>query len=292
MIKFSRYLYIYITISLLFIVAGLYSLVRFGLRPAVDFTGGTLMELSYEKGLTKESLENAANTIGLNVLSIQESGDNTFLLRFKPGEKEQFDVFEEQVTTISETTSEILRIETVGPVLGKELFQKTITATIFAVIAILLYIAYAFKSIKFGTSAIIALIHDFLIVIGMFSIFGAIYNTEVDTLFVTAVLTTMSFSVHDTIVVFDRIRERRKEMRRASFSSVCDTALTETMGRSLINSFTIIFMLLSLILLGGESVRWFVIALLIGTIAGTYSSPFIATQALLLWDRWERRKKK
>ena len=111
-----------------------------------------------------------------------------------------------------------------------------------------------------------------------------------DTLFVTAFLTTISFSVHDTIVVFDRIREKSRRGERASFEAITDQALTETMGRSLTNSFTIIFMLLALALLGGDTIRWFVIALLIGTISGTYSSPFVATPVLILWNRWEKRK--
>jgi preprotein translocase subunit SecF len=113
---------------------------------------------------------------------------------------------------------------------------------------------------------------------------------EVDTLFVTAFLTTMSYSVHDTIVVFDRIRELMKKGERLPFEELCDKAMTETVGRSTANSMTIVFMLLALTLLGGETIRWFVIALLIGTVSGTYSSPFVATPVLILWDRWEKRK--
>ena len=184
----------------------------------------------------------------------------------------------------------VLRNETVGPVLGKELLQKTFTASILAMVAILLYVAYAFKNVKYGVSAIIALIHDLFVVIGMFSLFGVLLGVEVDTLFVTAVLTTMSFSVHDTIVVFDRIRELQKTQGRTSFEDMSDRALTETVGRSLTNSMTIIFMLLALVLVGGESIKWFAVALLIGTISGTYSSPFIATPILIFWQRWEKKK--
>jgi len=240
-------------ISAFVLVPGMYSLVRWSVKPAIDFTGGTIVEV-------RESTASASRLVRLKDESATVSG-------------------------------EILRRETVGPVLGAELLKKTVTAALLAIVGILLYVAYAFKNFKFGVSAVVALIHDLLVVIGCFSLFGHFWGVEVDTLFVTAVLTTMSFSVHDTIVVFDRIREMSKRGAGGSFTDISDQALTETMGRSLANSFTIIFMLLALILLGGETIRWFVIALLIGTVSGTYSSPFIATPILILWDRWEKRKR-
>jgi preprotein translocase subunit SecF len=161
-------------------------------------------------------------------------------------------------------------------------------AAALAISAILLYVAWAFKNIRFGVAAVIALLHDLLVVLGSFSIFGYVFGVEVDTLFITAFLTTMSFSVHDTIVVFDRIREYLRRDRSRPFDEISDMALTETMNRSLTNSFTIVFMLVALILMGGETTKWFVVALLIGTISGTYSSPFVATPVLLLWHRWKK----
>lgn len=239
-------------ISGLVLVPGTYSLFKWGLKPSVDFTGGTLVEVRKDTGQ-------------IQMLRLQT-----------------------EPATVSGT---ILRKETVGPILGAELLKKTVTAALIAVVAILLYVAYAFKNIKFGVSAIVALIHDLLVVVGCFSLFGHFFGVEVDTLFVTAFLTTMSFSVHDTIVVFDRIRELLKRSDRMPFEDLCDKAMTETIGRSTANSLTIVFMLLALALLGGETIRWFVIALLIGTVSGTYSSPFVATPILILWDRWEKRKK-
>ena len=262
MIRFSKYIWLYALISALVLVPGVYSLVRWGLRPAIDFTGGTLVEVK-------------SNTPPV-AAGVQKTGSGTYLVRLK-----------DETASIA---GEILREETVGPVLGKELLRKTVTAALFAIAAILAYVAYAFKNIKFGISAIIALVHDLLVVLGCFSLFGHFWGVEVDTLFVTAFLTTISFSVHDTIVVFDRIREKSRRGERESFEAITDQALTETMGRSLTNSFTIIFMLLALALLGGDTIRWFVIALLIGTISGTYSSPFVATPVLILWNRWEKRK--
>jgi len=151
-------------------------------------------------------------------------------------------------------------------------------------VGILLYVAWAFKNIRYGISAIIALFHDVLVVIGIFSLLGHFYNVEVDALFVTAVLTTMSFSVHDTIVVFDRIRESLRR-EKLPFDVTINKALTETMTRSINNSMTIMFMLLALVLLGGETIKWFAVALLIGTVSGTYSSPFVATPVLWMLNR-------
>lgn len=255
MIRFSKYIWLYMVISALVLVPGMYTLVRYGLRPAVDFTGGTLIEVQ------------------------SDSGDTSFI-RLKPEESPP--------ATIS---GKVVRSETVGPILGGELLRKTMTAALFALVAILLYVAYAFRNIKFGVSAIVALLHDLLVVLGVFAILGTWLKVEVDTLFVTAFLTTMSFSVHDTIVVFDRIREMSRRHERLSFEDLADKAITETIGRSLTNSLTIIFMLFALVLMGGANTRWFVMALLVGTISGTYSSPFIATPVLILWNKWERRNK-
>lgn len=254
MIRFSKYIWLYFLISAIVLVPGIFALVRFGLQPAIDFTGGTVIE-------------------------VQSLSGETSLIRLKPDE-----------SVPATFSGKVIRNETVGPILGKELLTKTITAAIIAIIVILMYVAYAFKNIKFGVSAVIALVHDLLVVLGVFAILGVWLNVEVDTLFVTAFLTTMSFSVHDTIVVFDRIREMLRRGERLSFEELSDRALTETMGRSLSNSLTIIFMLFALFLMGGGSVRWFIFALLVGTISGTYSSPFIATPILILWNRWEKRK--
>lgn len=290
MIRFSKYLWLYAFISGLVLVPGIFSLVRFGLRPSIDFTGGTLFELSFDKPVTQNMLESVAGQQRLSVASIQQSGTHTYLLRMKPGGSENLADFKRSVESQASSAATILRHETVGPVLGSELLVKAFSAAIVAILCIFAYVAYAFKNIKFGASAIVALIHDLLVVLSLFSLFGLLWGIEVDTLFVTAFLTTMSFSVHDTIVVFDRIREYRRRDDKSTFEDLADRALTETMGRSLTNSFTIIFMLLALILMGGDTVRWFVVALLVGTISGTYSSPFVATPILILWDRWEKRK--
>jgi len=291
MIRFTKYIWIYALLSSLVLIPGIYSLVTHGVKPSVDFTGGSVLEVKIQTPIEKTTIEEVVKSQKISVVSIQKQDNATYLFRMGQVSEEQIAEFLKALQTKLDMPIEILRNDTIGPILGSELLFKSIIAAICAVIAILLYVAYAFKDIKSGVSAVIALIHDVLVVFGSFSLFGYFFGVEVDTLFMTAFLTTMSFSVHDTIVIFDRIREYKKRSPNAPFADIINVALTETMGRSLINSFTIIFMLLALVLMGGETVRWFAVALLIGTITGTYSSPFVATPILLLWNRLEEKKK-
>lgn len=291
MIRFSKFIPLYIIFSLLFLLPGVYSLIRYGLKPSIDFTGGSLVEIRSEQPIPQDTIHQAAQEAGVEVYGITDSEGTTYLIRMKTAPEERMTSFLRNLLEKSGQNLNVLRNESVGPTLGGELLRKTIIAAVLVMAAILLFVAWSFKNITYGVSAIVALVHDLLIIMGMFSIFGWQLGVEVDTLFVTAVLTTMSFSVHDTIVVFDRIREYHKRGERQSFEELTDRALTETMSRSLANSFTIIFMLLALILMGGTTIRWFVVALLIGTISGTYSSPFVATPALLLLTRFRKRRR-
>ncbi len=288
MIRFSKYIWVYFFISGLVIVPGLISLARFGLKQSVDFTGGTLIELSAPSSMTKQVLEQEAQKASLPLVGVQQSGGGTYILRVKPEIEDKSKSFLDTLQKDSNSQIKLLRNETVGPVLGKELLQKALIAALVAITGILVYVAYAFKNVTYGISAIVALIHDLLVVIGIFSILGAWKGIEVDTLFVTAVLTTMSFSVHDTIVVFDRIREMKRRGTKGTVEEITDRALTQTISRSLANSTTIIIMLLALVLLGGESIHWFTVALLIGTISGAYSSPFIAAPVFILLKRFQK----
>lgn len=291
MIRFSKFILVYACISAMVLIPGIYSLVRFGFKQSIDFAGGTLVEYRTDKALSVGVVADAAKAADVGVVSLQQSGDQSFLVRMKQEPKEKISALTLGIEKRASVSATVLRNETVGPTLGKELLSKALFAALLAISAILAYVAYAFKNIRFGVAAVIALLHDLLVILGTFSLLGHYLGVEVDTLFVTAFLTTMSFSVHDTIVVFDRIREYTKRDRSRSFEEISDIALTETMNRSLTNSFTIIFMLVALVLMGGETTKWFVTALLVGTVSGTYSSPFVATPVLLLWHRWEERKK-
>jgi preprotein translocase subunit SecF len=200
-------------------------------------------------------------------------------------------LIQQKLASVSGSVTE-LRYENVGPTLGNELLRKMITAVVLAASLILLYVAYRFKSIKYGVCAILAMFHDTLVLLGSFSLLGHFLGIEVDTLYVTALLTILSFSVHDTIVVYDRIREMIKLHPKASYKTIINAAVAQTLARSINNSMTIIFMLLALWLMGGESTKWFVFALLIGTITGTYSSTFTAAPLLVLWDDLLNKKRK
>lgn len=263
MIDWMKFRWLYLLISGTVILIGIFSMFKWGFKIGIDFTGGAVAEYKFKEG-------NESKVFRYGILSDSEM------------EKIRSDFKSQGATEIS--------FESVGPSIGPELIKKTIYALIISAGAILLWIAYQFKSIKFGISATLATIHDTLVVMGAFSLFGHFFGAEIDFLFVTAALTILSFSVHDTIVVFDRIRELRRKSGD-NLKEIANEALSETMVRSLNNSFTIIFMLIALILLGGGSTRWFAAALLVGTISGTYSSPFVAVPILVAWDELQTKFK-
>ena len=285
--KLLKYKYVYFAISLLVLIPGVISLVKYRLRLSIDFTGGSLLEIQITNPqITKQKLEELAKSEKLELSSVQSSSDNVYLLRLKELSNEQKIKY---LSLIEGATEK--RFETVGPLIGRELTQKAILAVGVASLVIVLYIAWSFRHIpkpysswKFGASAIIALLHDAFVILGLFSIFGFLWHVEVDSLFVTAILTVIGFSVHDTIVVFDRIRENLPKMPHNSFEEVVDFSLSETLVRSLNTSLTAILTLVELLLFGGENIRWFVMALLLGIISGTYSSIFNAAPLLVLWE--------
>jgi len=270
----------YFLFSLIFILPGSYFLIRYGLSLSVDFTGGSLIEFSAAANL--EQLRPLIES-QLEVSSLQSAGDNDFLLRTTVIDQTQHD---QLITTLQTSFTDVnpIRFETVGPTLGKELLKKTLVGILLAAGFILSYVAYRFHDKKYGICAILAMLHDTFIVLGVFSFLGVYFGVEVDALFVTALLTILSFSVHDTIVVYDRIRELGKLFPKLTYTQLVNKAVTETLGRSLNNSLTIIFMLLALYLLGGDTTKWFVFALLVGTVSGTYSSTFTAAPLLVLWE--------
>lgn len=287
-----KYKFLYFAISLLVLIPGTISLVKNGLKLSIDFTGGTLLEIQVTSNKQQDVTSNLRNIAGVS--SVQKSDEDTYLLRMHEINNDQKN---EILAKVGKELGEVKekRFEIVGPVVGKELTQKAFLAVGVASLAIILYIAWSFKHIskpysswKFGISAVIALIHDALVVLGMFSIFGAKWGVEIDVLFVTAILTVIGFSVHDTIVVFDRIRENIPKMPKVSFSDVTDFSLTETLVRSLNTSITVLLTLTAMLLFGGETIRWFVVALLIGIFSGTYSSIFNAAPLLAMWE--EKRK--
>lgn len=292
--NFMRFKWLYFLLSALVLVPGIISLILFGLRPSIDFTGGSLLELRFEKEmkiLRNEDIKSIVDEKGFEVYSVQSSGEKQFLIRMKPINKDDASTIKAALADKFEEMPEEIRFETVGPILGQELLIKTLVAILLAAGSILGYVAWAFKKLKFGACAIIAMFHDTLVILGIFSLLGHFLGAEIDTLFVTAMLTILSFSVHDTVVVYDRIRESQKRFPGEKFVNLINKSIAETLIRSVNNSMTIIFMLLALWLLGGTTIKWFTFTLLIGTISGTYSSTFTAAPLLVVWDQLEKKVK-
>lgn len=288
-LDFLKYWRINFTLSAILLVASIFALVQFGLRPSIDFTGGALLEIQIDSQevIPAESIQEEINDI-ITASSIQPAGQG-YIIRSTTFDNETNLEIQDRISQEFGTVTEV-RFETVGPTLGRELLIKTLYAVMLGSLAITLFVAYQFQDLKFGICAILAMIHDTLIVMGVFAWLGYLFGVEVDTLFVTALLITLAFSIHDTIVVYDRIRESMERLGLSDFSLVINKSIAETLVRSMNNSLTTIFMLSALFLLGGESIRWFVFALLIGTIIGTYSSPFVAAPLLALWDRVRNRE--
>ncbi|MCA9397415.1 protein translocase subunit SecF [candidate division WWE3 bacterium] len=283
-----QYKKIYFLISAIVIIPGIISLVAWGLRPSIDFVGGTVWELQLptETDNTDDMTSEIVTVVesnGVEVFDQNRNDANVLQLKLSSISSETKNAIQTQFNENEQISINEVRFEMVGATLGRELMVKTLTGVLLATLGILTYVAWRFKDRMYGVCAILAMFHDTFIVIGVFSLLGHFYNIEVDALFVTAVLTILSFSVHDTIVVYDRIRESIRKYPKLDFVSLINKAVSETLVRSLNNSLTIIFMLSALLLLGGESIRWFIFALLIGTISGTYSSTFTAAPLLALW---------
>ncbi|MBI3979361.1 MAG: protein translocase subunit SecF [Chloroflexi bacterium] len=298
MIDFVGKRYWYFLLSALIILPGLLSLaLPPGLRLGIDFTSGSVLNLGFEQPMTQAALREELANLGLHEAVIQRSGDG-YLIRTrllapeekdatgtvtKPAEKDQI------VQALGQKLGkvEVLGYDTVSPVVATETVKNASIAVAAASIGILLYLAWAFRQVphpfRYGTCAIAALLHVILLVVGLYSIFGKVFGLEVDAMFITALLTVIGFSVHDTIVVFDRIREN---LRRGygDFGATVNHSIMQTLGRSLTTSLTTLLALLVLYLFGGVTIRNFVLVLLVGITSGTYSSIFNASQLLVAWE--------
>jgi len=289
MINFLKYRWLYFLISAVVIGAGLFSIAKWGFRYSIDFTGGSNFEFQMNKIVQKDKIQKVLDLNKISVVSLKLI-DKNILLRTKVLDQDKESLLKKDLEAKLKIKITVLRSETVGPVLGKEAIRKTLIASILAVVGILIYMSFAFRGFNFAFSAILAMFHDLLVVVGTYSLLGHFFGAEVDTMFVTAVLTTMSFSVHDTIVIFDKIREYNELGETKNIEEASNKAVTETMVRSLNNSMTIIFMLLALTMMGGSTIRFFILTLLIGTVTGTYSSPFVATPILVWLEKIKKQK--
>ena len=290
MIHFVERKTLYFIISGLLIVPGIVFLLLGGLKPGIEFKGGTLLDARFDTPPTVSAVHDAMASLGHpeTVVQVAEGGRT---------EIRTFEMKPDEITSTTKALQEKLgpaKIDAsvVSPSFSGELIQNAIRSIVLASIFIVLLIAFAFRSFgwgafRYGIAAIIALLHDAAFVLGLFAILGYFFNVEIDSLFVTAVLTIIGFSVHDTIVVFDRIRENLRLNPGEALNPVINFSIMQTMTRSIITSLTVVFTLLALFLFGGFSMRNFALALLVGIISGTYSSIFNASQIVSLWQELE-----
>ena len=302
MLDFVSKRYWYIVFSAILIIPGIISLlIPPGLKPGIEFTSGSLINIQFQGEVSESQLRDSLGELGYGDVIIQKTSDGSFLIRtpvlqdqrdpsgVPTGESERQSL--ENGLRESFGPFEVLSFDSVSPIVAGEIVRNAALAVVAASVAILLYIWWAFRqipnSLRYGTCAIIALVHDTLVLLGMFSIFGKVFGTEVDSLFITATLTVIGFSVHDTIVVFDRIRENVQRNPNKDFATNINNSLIQTLGRSVTTNLTLLFTSVALLLFGGDTIRNFVLALTIGVTAGTYSSLFIAAQVLVIWEYGE-----
>ncbi len=289
----------YFGLSLLVLVPGVLAIFLWGLNLSIDFTGGSRLTLSFNNTVGNNQVQVVNSVLKaekIKIASIEKSNKLIFVRTF-PLDQNQNNKF---INSLSKKLKDVKEqeFETIGPVIGQETTLNALKAVAIASFLIVLYITWSFRkvpkpatSIKFGICAIVALIHDVIVVIGVFAILGHFFGVEVDSLFVTAILTVIGFSVHDTIVVFDRIRENLRIKGGLDFAETVNESIVQAIDRSLNTSLTVVLVLVALLLFGGESIRWFVVALLVGIISGTYSSIFTASPLLVLWQEISSRGK-
>ncbi len=291
--------WLYFLLSGLIVIPGVVFLLLGGLKPGIEFLGGTLLDAKFSSQPTTAAVHDTMATIGHGDALIQGAEGGRILIRTKEMKPDEIAKADRTLAAAFPGNYAELNSSAVSPSFSGELVANAVRSVVFASILIVLLIAFAFRTFGWGTAfrygiaAIIALLHDAFLVLGLFAILGYFLGIEVDSLFVTAVLTIIGFSVHDTIVVFDRIRENLKLNVGEALNPVINFSVMQTLARSVITSLTVLMTLLALFLFGGYSIRNFALALLVGIISGTYSSIFNAAQVVSLWqeleDKWRKR---
>jgi len=283
--KFRPFFYLF---SGTLILISAFSIIKWGFRPSIDFAGGSVWQITFSRNISEKDIAKVFSEDHVPLESWNLSG-KTYTLKFKNITVEDKSVLQNGLVKLDNQAIE-QSFETLGPSLGKELLNKTITAIILSAICLLVFISTRFSDYSFGVGAIVSMLHDGFILIGAFSLLGHFFGAELDALFVTALLTTLSASVHDTVVTFDRMRELRRKNFHLDWVTLANQAVSEVIVRSLNTSMTVIFMLTAMVLLGGSTTKWFSLALLIGVICGVYSSTGIAIPTVLFIKNSQQKK--
>jgi preprotein translocase subunit SecF len=276
-------------ISAILIIPGIIVLLIFGLKPGVDFSSGTALTVAFDKNIELADLRQELIDIGYDKAIVQTTGETEFFIKTQELSSEEIKKLTTDLETSLDTTVTVDSLYSVSPTVAEGTVRNTAIAIVIAAIGILLYIAWAFrkmpKSLRWGACAVIALLHDILVVIAVFAILGWLANVEIDALFVTGILAVVGISVNNTVVVFDRIRENMKRGISRDFGTTVNIGITESIGRSLNTGLATLFVIVAMFLLGGTTIYNLVLVLLIGIAVGTYSSICIAGPLLVVWER-------
>jgi len=280
-------------ISGILIAAGIISLAVFGLKLGTDFAGGTSMTLQFSPSVEQSQLREEMAKLGYSEATIQNAGEGSFIIHIQEITSDEAQALAQQLGTELDSQVEVTDYYLASPTVGAETARNAGLAVIIAAVAMLFYIVWAFRRMpspfRWGTCAVIALIHDVFIIVGIFSILGWLAGVEIDALFITGLLAVVGYSINNTVVIFDRIRENVSRHISPDFAVTVNSSIVETLGRSLNTSLTTLFVILALFLFGGATVHYFVLVLLLGVIIGTYSSICISSQLLVVWERREWR---
>lgn len=296
-IHIVKYRKIWYAISALVTIACVVSIAMFGIKLGIDFTGGSLMEVSFPKPIVTAELREHVANLGYNNVIVQSTNENGALIRLESlTEEKHQELLQDLKKTYGEETLE-QKFDSIGPVIGSELRKNAAIGIIVILILIGSYVAFAFRKVtypvaswKYGVLIIAAALHDVIIPLGVFAILGKLYNWEIDTAFVAAILTVLGYSVTDTIVVFDRTRENLLKHTNQPFEQTVELSILQTIRRSISTSVTTLLALTAIFFFGGDTTRPFSLAMIIGIAAGTYSSIFLASPALVTWEGWKKRK--
>lgn len=286
--------YWFFLLSALIIVPGIISMIVSGLKPANDFQSGTAMTLTFNPTVEENALRQSVTAAGYQDATIQHAGSGEYFISLREITTDERVKLQSDLETSLKTKMTVNNFSTTSATVAAQTVRYAIIAVIVAAVGIMLYISFAFRKMprptRWGFCAVIALLHDVLVVLGIFSILGWAAGVKIDALFITGMLTVAGYSVHDTIVVFDRIRENMTKGTIKNFEDVANFSINETFVRSLNTSLTVTFVLFALFLLGGSTIHYFILVLLIGVITGTYSSIFNASALLVVWENNEWRR--
>ena len=286
--------YWFFLISAIIIVPGIISMIVFGLKTSNDFQSGTTMTLTFNPTVEESALRSSMTAAGYQDATIQRAGTGDYFVSIREITTDERVVLEKSLQTALNSTLTVDNYATTSATVASQTVRYAVIAVIVAAVGIMLYISFAFRKMprptRWGICAVIALLHDLLVVVGIFSILGWVLGVKIDALFITGMLTVAGYSVHDTIVVFDRIRENTIKGTIKDFEQVVNFSINETFVRSLNTSLTVTFVLFALFLLGGSTIHYFVLVLLIGVITGTYSSICNASALLVVWENHEWRR--